>query len=342
MNTDCLTTLVGLTDIECPCVEEEKFANWDVENDSESGYFLTDYEHGFPLLESIYDSENCGEGSIWGRLQKARSQAIGDFLTDLRAMIFADHEPRNSFSGVIGKLKHSIFQSGTTAQLRIRPRSIRNGKLHIKNIFLALNQTGVRQLTITSDLIGFESIMVDLYTTANSYHKNEVDITLPMWSSYSNEIEYVLSYELQGAQAARNKIQCCGMSKAYRNIMDIQGRTDNGVWGNYANGLAIEMQFKCDEIAWLCELEEIGGYHLSDVIARTIQFRGAAKLAAMVLESGQINYYTLLKREELYGKRNHLNKRYKQNLEWLVENMPKNDCLTCKSGSFWQTNSIVS
>jgi hypothetical protein len=63
--------------------------------------------------------------------------------------------------------------------------------------------------------------------------------------------------------------------------------------------------------------------------------KAAAKAISMVLESGKVNYYTLLEDETLSAKRLKLNEMYQQNMVWIANNLPGNvsGCWGCNKNT---------
>lgn len=68
-------------------------------------------------------------------------------------------------------------------------------------------------------------------------------------------------------------------------------------------------------------------------VAKTYQAYVIRAVIGSILSSSQINRYTLLEKEFLYGKRNHLTKMISDRLEWLANNIPReyNTCWTCRT-----------
>lgn len=123
------------------------------------------------------------------------------------------------------------------------------------------------------------------------------------------------------------------MQYMYVDGMTTASTTDGtGNFGNQANGFVLDGYLSCAELDWICELDTLGGYYLKDVMARTVQFRGAAIAIAALTDTLQVNPCTGYQLEALTGKRAYLNKRYAENIAWIAGNIPAGvtDCFTCK------------
>ena len=354
-NLDCLTTLVGLTDKDCPCFDPAP-ENW---NTSSSGYYLTDPEHGFALLDAIYASSDCGDGSIWDLLTKARSQAIRDFATDLRAVMSRYHEPRvKPWKGVIGQPKHTTKAGilATYAGVIIQPQPLRDASFVVTGIRLGLDASGDVTVNITSNDPDFVALTATVSVAANQFTVNTLDtpISLPMFSERRPEdLTYAIYYEMpEGAQHLVNKFTCCGLRQPWQQHLSVKGVTSDDTdvdemltGGADPLGLVLEGYFVCDELEWICNLEQFASSGVLDVVAKAIQAKGAAKLISAIIEAGPtaVNLYTLLGVEQLYARRQQLQVNYVEAVDWVARNFPQSatDCFVCKDKRFITRRGIM-
>ena len=65
-------TIIGLSDTECDCFDADKPADF---NTSVSVLFITDHIR----INDFGDLSNCGNGSIWDIMNKARKSSINQF-----------------------------------------------------------------------------------------------------------------------------------------------------------------------------------------------------------------------------------------------------------------------
>lgn len=346
----CLEQLVGITDNPCPCYDNTDGVisyNPDEIKTSESGYYLTDHDYGVPMLPAVLASRNCGDGSIWEAMVRARTSAINSIETDLRAALLLRFDKGfKPFDGAVGQAKFSGTQAITAdyAGIQIRPDRYKDASLVITGVWMALTTSEVKTLTFGSNNPEFTSTTRDVTSGAQELQKTVfvTPVTLPMYSILEDDLRYTVTYEIDGNQPVNNSLSCCGDTPDWKNVMraegvvtsDLSRLNDYDYGSSNAHGLILEAYITCDFLAWVCELRELNGYDFRDVLARTIQFRAGVGLLTFILESSQSNFYTHLETEALYGKRNHYSKRYEENIMWMVRNLPEraSGCYKCKPG----------
>lgn len=347
MSLACFDTLVGLSATEYACFTDVTPDDFDT---SDSGYYLTDTDYGLTVLE------NCGvEG--WTILTAALEQAIRETKTDLRASLRQRYDGGvKPFSGHIGQMKGN---ANLTVQedyigLRIRTKQQQGAKLVLKKIYLCLSETGTYTVTIRSNDPLFSNPADTSVTvaTANQFAGSAaISIELPLYSDTCQDtyLEYYIATERGSAQPRNNSLRCCGNTPGWMKHLDVSGfkadsndPEDSGEFSSNAFGFVLDAYLGCDELDWVCELDELNGYYIKDVLARTIQFRGAALAMSALLDKRDVNpCYNF---EELNAKRGYLNKRYADNIKWISENMPAGvtDCFTCKPfNTFQRSRTLV-
>lgn len=349
MSLACFDTLVGLSATEYECFTDETPDGFD---DSDSGYYLTDTDYGLTVLQ------DCGIAG-WGILDAARTQAIRETKTDLRAALRDRFNGfPTPFSGLIGQMKSTAAQSvtNTHAGLRIRARTRQKGvKLVIKKIYLALNTIGTYQITIRSNdpLFTNPANTPVTITVANTFTASgAIAIELPFWSDSCHEryLEYYIGVELAGANPRNNALKCCGNNPGWQKHMDVSGfkadtndPEDVGDFSSLAYGFSLDAYLTCEELDWICELDELNGYYIKDVLARTVQFRGAALAISALLDSRDVNPCYNSIADNLNTKRNYLNQRWADNIAWIAQNVPSGvtDCFTCKPENTFQRGRML-
>lgn len=337
MSLACFDTLVGLSSTEYACFTDDAPDGFDT---SDSGYFLTDTDYGLTV------SEQCALAG-WTMLDNALTQAILETKTDLRAKFREKLSGRVSpFSGQIGKLKSTgaLALSKDYIGIRIRvKKQIRGAKWVFKKIYLGLNTSGAKSVSITSnDPLFTEPAAVSVTAVANQFANASTSIELPLWSRSEFDVgeylEYYITIPRGSVQPLNNTLNCCGSTPGWMDYFWAQGMSADddaggaGVFGNNANGFVLDGYLTCEELDWLCEAEELGGFYTKDVLARTIQFRGAAIAISALLDTLQVSPCTGYQFENLNAKRNYLNQRYADNVQWITNNIPPGvtDCFTCK------------
>lgn len=356
---DCLSNLVGLTDKDCACFDESKPDGFDDLNVSETGYYLTDEDYGLPLLDAIFSGIDCGdENNIYSVMARARANAINAVYTDLQAALLKYYDKTiQPFSGLIGQRKATstkTINSSIAGQL-IRPQPIKDAAFVVTHIWVGVNNAGALDVTFSSNDPDFtEYAQTVTVTTPGAFQK--FPLTTPVrLDLYSRNVQdggccstcglrYSVSYPISGGLKPLNNVySCCGGSNAHWkpymqvggfDTDDLAALLDNCGYScnSYGNGLVLEGYMTCDNLQWLCELEELNGYDFRDVLARTIQFKATQFLAQHILDSTNINYWTTLNRESLYGKRNHAKSLFETNVLWMASNLPNHatGCYKCK------------
>lgn len=343
MALDCLDSLVGLTDKDCSCFTTDRPANY---NTSDSGFYLTDAEYGFPVQQAVLENTPCEDG-FWDAMETALSKAIQSFKTDIRYQLSALREkPFPSWEGYIGRLKWNLYnsQGQDTAGLQIRPAKKKHGFLNVNKIYLNIDTSQTITLKVKSTDPSFIEKTYSINTTAGQFTEYVIPggLRLPMYRKGLDYLHYFFEYELNGAKPVNNELWCCG-GRQWMQYAKVGGYVFNQAQeanfdrygfrtGKYANGLALDVNFECDDLDWICDLSNVNGYDLRDVIARCIQFKGAINLIAFVLDTNRVNTFSLLEADRLSAKAAHLNEMYSENIYWIAQNMPASSsgCWGCR------------
>lgn len=350
MGTDCLNTLIGLSSRQCDCPSGDVPSGV---NDSDSGYFLTDTEYGFPLLDAIWANAECGEGSIWEVLDNARNEAIRDFKSDLLQSINASRVSKQPhWKGLIGKTDGSFIFANQFTGVQLRPRNrSRDAAFVITAVHIGLETAGTYNIHIRSNDYEFTPVTEQATTPGGVWHRHELaeSVRLPFYVLHEESLRYSIELENNGSKVRSNKALCCGMTPVWQQYFDWGGLNESTVNNEenycraYFGGVAVEGYFDCNKLDWICALDELNGLDFKDLIARCLQFKGAIKLMSRVLESGRVNYWTILAPEAVAEKRKMLQDRYTEYMKWLVMNMPAtvSGCWGCLK-SHPTTNTIYS
>jgi hypothetical protein len=332
MNLECLSGLVGLSNRDCPCLSSDAPSGY---NESSTGYFLTDTEYGFPLVDAVFANLDCGEASVWQALAQAREDAIRDFQSDLQKTLLARRDQKlPAWKGLIGKTDGNFYapeRPMTGVQLRPRKR-MRDAALVITAVHYAIETAGAYPLTIAGNDYTFAPVSETINATGGSAwarHELATPVRLPFYSLSEESLRYSITLDTTGTRVRYNRFWCC-QRPGWMQELDFGGiiadaaNNEANACGTVAGGLCVEGYLDCDKIAWLCDLSELGGLDFLDLVARCIQFKGASKMIARVLESGRVNYWTVLAPESLAAKRKQLQDMYAEYVEWIVREMPGN------------------
>ena len=342
MALDCLTGLVGLANRDCPCVSGGQPSGY---NDSESGYYLDDQEYGFPVTNALYASIDCGQSNIWDRLDEARTQGIRDVKNDLLQSLSQVRESRViNWRGLIGKAEGvgSLVSTNTYAGIQLRPKiRMKDAYFMLKAVHLYVSATKSVTVTVTSNDGTFTPVSESASVTANTWTKYTFSsaVSLPLYSIALTDIRYNIAFQPDGAQVKQNKLWCCGKQPWMNhfdagsfNLASLPNDQSLIPANNTCPGIALEGYFTCNKLDWICDLEEMNGINMRDLVARLIQVKSAIHLITGVLRSDKVNKYTLLNQEGMYRQRNFLRDYYNNGVLWLSQNLPNGvtSCWGCE------------
>lgn len=327
--------------------------NFDALNASATGRYLTDVDGGFPLIEAVTASIDCNSpGNIIEVLTAARSSAVNTFPTDVSASLDMRYHKGPTFRGTVGRpLIRPVFNlpAGTTAagvELALPVR--RGASLVIKAIHTAIAGAADFTLNVWSNDPSFEQgpILLD-GAVDGKLHRHELEsaLVLPMHSdtmSSENRIIYRLYYT-PTTNPYGTQIKCCSVTPDFRGHFRANGfaiqsgtvadKNDEYIGtSNKSMGLVLEGYSTCNVTGWLCETAEVGGYDLQGLIGDALRYKGAIYLAKHVLDTGNLNAYTLLSREAIFGLLRSYKKSYGEIVKWIAANVPSEavDCLGCE------------
>lgn len=338
MSLECLNGLVGLSDRDCPCWTTDRPSTY---NDSETGYYLTDPEYGFPLMEAVFAGSDCSDGSVWDMLLKARNKAIRDFQTDLQAHLYTTKASKyHVFAGLIGKDQSTIARTltGTYQGILITPNNVKGGVLKISKIGLDIDTTTTVTVKVYSSAdtsAALFSLPCNAVANKLTYTNLPIPLELPLYDQNVSELRYYMVYESPSFKPNNNKLYCCGHKPNWSQYIKVNGYNSNSLIGEtgdgYSNGLVLQAHLSCDQISWVCDMDEVEGYNVKSVIGRAIQMKAAVKIISQILRSGNLNLYTMSNREAMYADKKRLQKAYENQILWLSENIPYGvtDCFQC-------------
>jgi hypothetical protein len=361
---DCLDNIIGLTENDCSCWDDDQPADFTTINGSETGFYITDPEYGFEPLDAVYSAIDCGNGdNIFDILVKARTKAIKAFREMLSAQLRNLYRNKATGNVLIGRLVKSGTVRGVKdyVGIELRPLPHRYGELTIQRLHLGIDTDGDVDVIIKSNDAEFLTSSPDFTTVtttitavANQFVEHDFGsspIVLPFYNERrAQDLKYWIYYELPtGAKPLNNNYKCCGRQNIWANSMYAGGvQSDDGdLWqgfGGYAYGLSLDGFIGCNATDSLCDLEELNGYDTKEVVGRAIQVKAAVTLISIILDSSQLNRFTLKPKEELWGRRNKLNALFGDYVKWIASNLPDEavTCLECKENRRFRRQNILS
>lgn len=347
MALTCLDTLIGIAPDDCACYA----AGWDADYaESSTGYYATDREYGYPVLDSLLNSKNCLESDVWDLLVQCRADAIRDFKTDMSAALSTTRRSKLiQWNGAIGNAQGTVLSqtSNTYAGAQLAPRKAMKGMSFVLTaVWFGGNVTGTIDLELTSTDPDFTPQTITLNATSGRFVKTTLGTakTLPLYVSGINDLYYNFKYETAGIRFYQNSWKrCCGgANPAWMVYLNAGGFTtsdfaeDNQyVGGGDFNGLTFEGYFTCASLDWICELENIAQFQIKNVVGRAIQAKTTVKAISATIETNRINQHTILAREDAENRRAMMQQSYDEKILWLAQNLPGNasDCWDCTKNS---------
>lgn len=333
MALDCLDTLVGLADRDCPCVSGSRPSGW---NDSTTGRYLDDWEYGFPINASMYANTGCGEDSVWDALADARTKGIRDVKQDLQQALRATREDRiHNWNGLVGKAESGSNYSSTRTNvgLQLRPvYRLRDAYFNVTAIHLGYTAAETVSVTISSNDSTFTDVSEDIVVASDGWTRHTLSgsgVALPLYSISVSDLRYNVSYQPGAGVPKVNKIWCCARPP-WLDHMDVFGFEADTLSdtidakSNYGYGIALEGYLSCNRLDWICNLQEMNGLDFRDLIGRCIQVKAAIKLYTRLIEGDKVNRFTAMDVEQAAHKRASLAELYHNDINWIAQNLPVN------------------
>lgn len=332
---ECLKNIVGITQIENECFKE--CVTDGVFPESTSGLYLDDLEGGISF-RALTEIEACR--SFIDIVEMSRDTAIKKFEADiLSALNLKYKDKRKPYLGIIGRPSYNkTLPSNKDIQyLKISPRNNTESVLTINNIKLILDQS----ITTTVEIVdenGTVYFSESVTTVANQF----TSITLAAPLKLTMDKDYYITWDRTGTNAKpRNvKISCGCSGPSFDDYLIVRGgETDDllvpGRLDQYTHGFSIGVDIRCQVSNIICK-EYDNNNAVSLTSAWAILYKMGEVLNEAVLNSGEVNRYTMMNREYLWGKRNHFRKEYEDRINYLAEsiNLTASDCFICKDVQF--------
>ena len=346
---ECLENIIKLSRTECSCYDDSKPLTF---AEGKSDIYLDELE-GLNL-DLIKSAADCSNGGLWDLLAKSRENAVKAFKADLLSCVGLNFtSKRPNYGGLIGNtaFNSTLSFSQNMAGVKLHVSNILGGYMTIKGFKLMFNATKTFNILVYStDDLSTPVATYPVTSTANALQSVTITtpLKLPLWSTVNSYVDYYVVYELDGTFYPKNNKAACDCNKtlvAYKNWVSPTGVRGNDTQDltNFAatsefNGLSIDVDLNCNSTRLICSDEypldfEQDGRAMQ--MAVTVRWKAGELLIESILSSGNINRYTMMDREALYGKRNRYRKLYEDWIAYLCENTEvlNSDCLKCKQNS---------
>jgi len=338
----CFTSIIGYSRKSDDCVS----GYLPEYSDSESGLFLDELQGmSLRILNSTH-----GNTDIWEKLNNATENAISAFKVDVIQKILETKEPaRSKFIGDIGGKSFSSKMSADTYHGLRMYSDIIGGSFTLRGVSLILDVTEAVDLLIYDDY----DLLYTLHLTSQAGRPKYNAITPIQLSLTGN---YYFVYQTNGLPY-NNRLTCnCGGHKwcfnperpCYNISRDkwTEWSMAGGIHGadislredwptsREAQGMILHGDYGCDTLGILCsEHSDWVNDEIDSAIAWAILFKAGSFLTGYIIDSEEVNRYTLLGVEGLSANLIYYEERYKVMIDFIASNIElnRNECLKCRS-----------
>lgn len=350
----CLTEVVGVTQSDCQCI----VANLNTDElaklrASTSGLYMDDLEGGVHM-KAITKIDACKP--FMQMAIGARDNAIKRVEDEVVLAIANQYKKdKPNFIGQIGRMSYagSLGVARNWQGMQITPYQASDGVITLNRLFLVLN--GAATVTvkilrvIVGSVMGEEVASYPVTTTANNFTTVDIGagpVKLPL--VYQGEaVEYYAVYDLSGAPGVQPKdtgINCSTCNKGiapfsdYVTVRGVQLNDTNylndKITDAFSHGIIMDVEIRCDSEQLICR-EYKADDAIAIVLAYATWYKAGVLLIEEVLKQPDINRYTMMDKERLWGKRNHYQKQYEERITYLAAtiNVWDSNCYVCKENS---------
>lgn len=353
---ECLKNLVGIYSSDCVCVTDgltpEQVAEIRL---STSGLYLDKHLEGGVSLSDVRLLDYCNDYVSMARnaIEVAGRRFSDDLLVSLSRR-YSSTKPR--FLGSLGQVTYSgnLTASKKYQLLKISPKTgTTSGILTINGIRLITSSDGIVKVRILAvrkgETSGTEILSTTITTLANRYASATLTapLVLPLYEN-GHAVEYYATWERpDGLEITpkNNKTTCnCTGGNAYDSYVTLNGgETDDlnalTATDGFSHGFSIDAEIKCETGNVVCR-EFDASNEVAVVSAWAVLYKAGELLNEYILNSPEINRFTLLNREYLWGKRNHFRKEYEARVSYLASeiDLSANDCYICRENRMFVGN----
>lgn len=386
---ECLEFIIGLSQTDCPCFDADKPVNADRSDSGLYLGNMDDIPLELVDAAGNEDCEPGNIWEIMSEARhKGVVETKMLLMQSITSLAKLSRQPWSGVVGDIRKNKwgkdYAAAQSRNFASFSwICTRSV-SGFVRLRKIGLVFKTAGTFTVELYSNYqdAALGSWSVTSSANAISWFTLPTPLELTMAHSDVEYVQYWLVYDTTAAPIPKDvKISCgCGVtvpdwspvSPTFYNCY-YSGKRIGENWPEFimargqggnviadrmvdwitteeTNGLAIWADFGCraDEIICKDELDYSGNI-LAGMLAHAVLYRSAYIMCRMILASPEINRFTMMDREALYGKRNHYEKECKDLVAWLAKELTKqevinnvSDCLQCQDPHGFNLGLIMS
>ncbi len=353
MAYDCLIDLIGITKSECTCTINGlpgSISPADWYKKSTSDLFIDELEGIAPLQAAGMSTDCINEmANFYYRAKlNAIKQVADDIIIGLTQRVAIGQK---SYTGKIASTTPgSVFNiSGLNkAGLKLITTAMKGGSINISNITTMMDADATFNIEVYKQEYGTTTLqlittLANIQSLAAGPKDNTVSLILPL-SEYGCDYYFLYSATINPKQ---NSLSCgCGSSEyILRNYMQASGVAESSnVFTTYNNGMGLALYaiVGCDTTSIICE-----AFNNDDaaklVMAYAARYKAGELVHEFISKSGNINRYTMVSQEAIWGKRNHFRSEYNTRINWLVENIDTSliDCYVCNDNRVIKSGIMV-
>ncbi len=345
---NCLNGTIGFSRAEDDCVD-----GWDASYaSSDSGLYIDE----LPGMSLRILNSTKGTATIWEKLTRAKENAINAFKVDVIKEILKYKEPaRQKFLGDIGGKSFNATASDDTYHGLRMYSDILGGTFTLRGVTLILDTAEAVTLNVYTGQDDEDgAAAIHTYNLTSLAGRPKYNAVTPTVLDLEGDLYFL--YSTTGLPE-NNKLTCnCGGFKwcfdpsnpCYRYSRDkwtewamvagVHGADLNirDDWGTSrdARGLILHGDFGCDVLGILCsDHSDFTGDMIDSAIAWAILYKAGSFLSSYIMDSEEVNRYTLLGIDGLSANIVFYETKYKEMIDFIAENIEddRNECLRCRA-----------
>jgi hypothetical protein len=347
----CLTEIVGVTNSDCQCITAGLTTDDLIKlRASTSGLYMDDLDGGVHM-KSIKNMDACKTFMQFaiGARDRAIKRVEDDIVVALNNQYKKD---KPNYIGQIGRMSYAgtLGVSRDWQGMQITPHNTGDGVITLNRLFLVLNGAATVTIKIlrvvVGSVMGEEVASYPVTTTPNNFTTVDIGpspVKFPL-TYQGNAVEYYMLYDLSGAPGVQPKdtgVNCytCNNGvapfKDYVNVRGVQLNDPNllsdKITDAFSHGLVMDVEIRCDTEQLICR-EYKADDALAIVLSYAVWFKSGELLIEEVLKQPDVNRYTMMDKERLWGKRNHYRAEYESRISYLAAsiNIWDSNCYVCK------------
>lgn len=348
---ECLTDIIGVTQSDCPCLINGLTEDQITElAKSQSGFYMDDIPDAV-TLKAIKLVDACQ--GFYEMATYSKKQAIISLQDDIAAGLeLKFKQAKGNYFGSIGRTQYAGTLPATKPIyfMKIEPNGKTDAAITFKKARIYSSEAGNTNFYIfkmvNGDLEQVFTAPVSLIANNATLVTPAANLVLPM-DQNGQPVTYFVAWEtINGAKPKDNKVDCncnAGNGAGFGDYVTVSGGEaavlidmDTAKTVNKAYGIVLDVEIRCISSNFVCR--EYNDKNALAIVAKwAVAYKANEILIERILSSPEVNRYTLMNREHLYGKRNHFRAEYQNRVQYILDNVDvsKTDCFICKqSGLF--------